>query len=150
MFKFSLQTALDFRSRQEKMRMKDLAEKLAVERSILNRIAQINANTRKAENELDTAKVSRYMDVNQMIFLSDFKNRMKVVLAENNQRLQDAREEVKDKQLALVEASKARKTIEILKEKEEKRYLEKITRIQKKNMDEIAGNLFIQKRRNAI
>ena len=150
MFKFSLQTALEVRSRQEKMRMKDLAEKLAVERSILKKIAEINANTSKAENELDTAKASRYMDINQMIFLSGFKNRMKVVLAENYEQLKNARTEVKEKQFALVEASKARKTIEILKEKEEKRYLEKITRIEKKNMDEIAGNLFIQKRRTAI
>ena len=150
MFKFSLQTALDVRSRQEKMRMKDLAEKLAVERNIRDKIAQIVANTSKAEAELNTAKESRYMDINQMIFVSDFKNRMKVVLAQTNERLQLAIKEVEEKQMALVEASKSRKTIEILKEKEEKRYSEKITRIQKKNMDEIAGNLFIQKRRNAI
>ena len=150
MFKFSLQTALDVRSRQEKMKMKDLAEKLAVERTIVNKIDQIKSNTKKAENELDTAKESRYMTINQMIFLTGFKNRMKVVLAESYEQLQAAQKEVEEKQLALIEASKARKTIEILKEKEEKRYLEKIARIQKKNMDEIAGNLFIQKRRNAI
>ena len=150
MFKFSLQTALDVRSRQEKMRMKDLAEKLAVEQTIVTNIERIKANTKNAENELDTAKESRFMNINQMIFLTDFKNRMKVVLIQTHQQLQAARKEVEEKQLALIEASKARKTIEILKEKEEKRYLEKISRIQKKNMDEIAGNLFIQKRRNAI
>jgi len=149
MFKFSLQTALDVRSRQEKMKMKDLAEKLAVERTIVNKIDQIKSNTKKAENELDTAKESRYMTINQMIFLTGFKNRMKVVLAESYEQLQAAQKEVEEKQLALIEASKARKTIEILKEKEEKRYLEKITRMEKKNMDEIAGNLFIQKQRSS-
>ena len=147
MFKFSLQTALDVRSRQEKMRMKDLAEKLAVEQTIVTNIERIKANTKNAENELDTAKESRFMNIKQMIFLTDFKNRMKVVLIQTHQQLQAARKEVEEKQLALIEASKARKTIEILKEKEEKRYLEKISRIEKKNMDEIAGNLFIQKRR---
>ena len=149
MFKFSLQTALDVRSRQEKMKMKDLAEKLAVEQTIVNRIEQITLSTQKAENELDSAKESRFMDINQMIFLTDFKSRMKVVLAKTNEDLQSAKKEVEEKQLALISASKARKTIEILRDKEEKRYLEKITRIDKKNMDEIAGNLFIQKSRNS-
>ncbi|MBT7892273.1 MAG: hypothetical protein HN580_24875 [Deltaproteobacteria bacterium] len=62
--------------------------------------------------------------------------------------LEAAKKEVFEKQQALIEASKLKKTLEILKEKNEKRYLEKISTLQRKNMDEIAGNQFVQNLRN--
>jgi flagellar export protein FliJ len=83
-----------------------------------------------------------------MVFLGKFKARMRVVLAEQHRRLDIARKETREKQQSLVEASRAKKTLQILKDNEIKKQLEKITRIERKNMDEIAGNLFIQKSKN--
>jgi len=149
MFKFSLQTALNVRSRQEKLKMKALAEKLAVEQGIQSQIEQILQNTKESESNLNHAKESRIFSVDQMLFLSRFKNKMKVDLSKCHEELEGAKKEVWDKQQDLIEASKKKKTLEILKEKEEKRYLENIANIERRSMDEIAGNQFVQKTRNA-
>ncbi len=148
MFRFSLQTALDVRARQEKMRMKDLAEKLAVEHNIINQINKITEDTLNADVGMNQAKQARSFTIRELKSLSGFKGRMKHTLVLRRQELEEAKKEVYEKQQALIEASKLKRTLEILREKEEKRYLEKISTIQRKNMDEIAGNQFVQKQRN--
>lgn len=147
MFRFSLQVALDVRSRQEKVKMKELAEALAVENSIINEINQIHLNIQQADDDLNNVKKAKILSIDQMRFLSTYKDRMKVVLSKCHQRLIKAQKKVKEQQTELIEASKARKTLEILKEKELKRFKEKISRIQQKSMDEIAGNLFIRQQK---
>ncbi len=148
MFRFSLQTALNVRSRQEKLKMKALAEKLAVERDIQSQIEQILQNTQDSELNLNQAKESKIFSVDQMRFLSRFKSKMKVDLTRCHEQLAIAKKDVWEKQQDLIEASKTKKTLEILKEKEEKRYLENISNIERRSMDEIAGNQFVQKTRN--
>lgn len=148
MFRFSLQTALNVRSRQEKLKMKALAEKLAVEQGIQVQIEQILQNTEESELNLNQAKGSKIFSIDQMKFLSRFKGKMKVDLAACHNQLEIAKKEVGEKQQDLIEASKTKKTLEILKEKEEKRYLENISNIERRSMDEIAGNQFVQKTRN--
>lgn len=147
MFRFSLQTALNVRSRQEKIKMKELAEKIAQQRNIDDQIFQVGENTKFAEQNLNSSKQSRFFTIDQMRFLTHFKSRMRVVLAGHYQQLETAKKEVEKKQHALIEASRKKRTLEILEEKEKKRYLEKITRMEKKNMDEIAGSLFLLKKR---
>lgn len=146
MFQFSLQVALDVRSRQEKLKMKELAEALAFKQGIVSEIETIHTNTRRADQDMNQMKQSTQVNLEQMRFLSHFKSRMQVVLADCRQRLSKAEKHVANKQSELIQASKARKTLEILKEKELKRFKEKITRIERKSMDEIAGNLYIRNR----
>ena len=148
MYKFSLQIALNVRARQEKMKMKELAEKLAIEHGIQNQINKIHEDTQNAEAGMNLAKQAQTFTIRQLKSLSGFKGRMKYTLALRMKELEAAKKEVSEKQQALIEASKLKKTLEILKEKEEKKYLEKISTIQRKNMDEIAGNQFAQKLRN--
>jgi len=128
--------------------MKDLAEKLAVEHHIQNQINQIKEDTRNAESGMNHAKQAQTFTIRQLKSLSGFKGRMKYTLALRLKELEAAKKEVFEKQQALIEASKLKKTLEILKEKNEKRYLEKISTLQRKNMDEIAGNQFVQNLRN--
>lgn len=128
--------------------MKDLAQKLAIEQDIINQIKKIHQDTRTAETGMNRAKESRTFNVRQLKSLSGFKGRMKHVLSLRMKDLEAAQKEVHEKQQALIEASKLKKTLEILRDKEEKRYLEKIATIQRKSMDEIAGNQFVQKQRS--
>jgi flagellar FliJ protein len=144
MFKFTLQIALDVRSRQEKVKMKELAEAVAVEQGILNEIDSIHANVRQADSNLNAMKRSDFFNLEQMRFLSRFKSHMKIVMTDCQKRLATSKIKVSEKQKELINAAKARKTLEILKEKEQKRFMEKITRIERKSMDEFAGNMFIR------
>ncbi|MDH5560120.1 MAG: flagellar export protein FliJ [Deltaproteobacteria bacterium] len=150
MFRFSLETALSVRKKQEKIKMKELAEKLSIEHNILNRISQIKDHVWKAEDKSNESKMSKSFTIDQLRHLSYYKDKMKVELGFCGQELIKAKKEVEEKQQALIQASKARKTIEILRDKEFKRYLAKISHDERVAMDEIAGNLFVRNKAHSV
>ena len=126
--------------------MKELAEKVAVEQIIK---AQIEAATNKASRSdfnLNQKKQAGTFTVSELKMLTAFKKRTKLELANYYQKLEMAHQAVEEKQQILIQASRARKTLEILKEKELKRFMEKIAQLERKHMDEIAGNQFQRNR----
>lgn len=144
MFKFSLETALDVRSREEKIQMKTLAEKLAAEKQIQDLIDGILSSIEKADQEMNQCKQAGTFSIQQMKYLNAYKEKAEVDLKLHYQELEAAKQEVAKQQEVLLECSKKRKTLEILKEREEKRYQEKLARLERNFMDEVAGNLFFQ------
>jgi len=148
MFHFSLQTALDVRERQEKIKMKELAETLSVEQEIQGRINYIHESLKKSETSLDRQKEEGKLDLDQMKYLFAFKSRMDIALTQLDNSMTEANAETSKRRDSLVEASRAKKTLEIIKDKEKKRTLVKIARIERMEMDEIAGNLFNNRREN--
>ena len=146
MFQFSLQTALDVRLRQEKIKMKDLAEKVAIEQSIKNQIDGTKNRAFQSDISLNQKKQAGSFTIQELKMQSSFKARTKLELADYYQKLELAHQAVEEKQNILIQASRARKTLEILKEKELKRFMEKIAQLERKHMDEIAGNQFQRNR----
>ncbi len=146
MFRFSLQTALEVRKKQEKIRLKELAEKIAIEQEIKQTIAEIEEQTAYAERDVNSKKNDRLFTIGQLRHLTSFKKRKKLELADHSQRLELAKKRVEEKRNNLVQASRARKTLEILRDREERRYSEKNARIERKQEDEIAGNQFFLNR----
>lgn len=144
MFKFSLQTALDIRQRVEKVKQKELAEKLAQEQQVKHMIQSIHQNINSADASVNQSKVGKNFTIHQMKLLSNFKNRMGLKLEQCSKELEFAQKEVAEKQVSLIEASKGRKTLEILKEKEFQKQLEKEKMLEQKNMDEVALNIFMR------
>ena len=147
MFKFSLQTALDIRERLEKVKQKELAEKLAREQQVKDAIQTIHQNVQSADQGLNQSKLGKNFTIHQMKMLSNFKNRMDVKLQQHSKELDEAQKEVAKKQQKLIEASRDRKTLDILKEKEFKKKLEKQTMLDRKNMDEVALNIFMRNKK---
>ena len=141
MFHFSLHTALDVRERQEKIKMKELAETLSIEQEIQGKIDYIHQSLNKSETSLNRQKDEGKLDIDQMKYLFAFKSRMDIALVELNNSMTEAYVETRKRRDALVEASRAKKTLEILKEKEKKRVLAKIAHRERIEMDEIAGIL---------
>ena len=149
MFRFSIQTALDVRLKQEKIKLKELAEKIAIEQSIKGKITEIEEQTAFAEHKMNVQKSDRLCTVTQLQCLTRFKKRKKFELADTLQQLKLAQKSVAEKQAGLIQASRARKTLEILRDKEERRFLEKCARYERKELDEIAGNQFFLRKMNS-
>ncbi|MDX2469936.1 MAG: flagellar export protein FliJ [SAR324 cluster bacterium] len=148
MFKFSLQTALDVRARQEKIRMKELAEKLSVQRSIQSKMDGIESNISNQEGLSDTSKKAGRIDIMQLRMLQNFKDKSKIDLGHLGQEFTQSEYEVEEKRLALVDASRLRKTLEILREKEVIKHNKKMADIEREMLDEVAGNMFVRKSRD--
>ena len=129
MFRFSLQKALEVRERVEKVRMKEMAEKLARQKGIEYQIESIQDKIAGQDSQANQAKHLGRIDVNQLKMLIAFKAKKKLELNGLNQAFQKAVAETEARRLALVEASRQRKT------------LAKNEQIQ---MDEAAGNHYFQ------
>ena len=146
MFNFSLQTALEVRHRLERLKMKDLAEKLAVQQGLEQEILEIREHIADQDGHLGEHKRAGMINILEMRMLYQFKDKMNIDLGGLNGRLKQALVEVEEKRVLLVESSRQRKTLEILREKELIRYNKKIAREEMIQMDEAASNQFMQKR----
>lgn len=143
MFRFSLQTALEVRERQEKVKQKDFAEAKSIEQQIQQRIDDLDLQIAKAREQLNQNKLAGIFSLDQMRFQDAFEARIESEKLIMHQRLSEARKLVDEKRELLIQASRATKTLEILREKEQKKYWEKVAREEQKQLDEIAGNAFI-------
>ena len=144
MFKFSLQTALDVRARQEKIRMKELAEKIAVQQSIQTEIDGIHNNLTTQDGQQDESKKAGRIDIMQMRMMQNFKNKSKLDLGKLGDKIEFAGQEVEEKRQNLVDASRLRKTLEILREKEKTKYIKWIGGLEQEMLDEVGGNIYFK------
>ena len=137
--KFRFETLLKVHKNRENLLQKELGEILAHKQKQQNR-QDFLKDARK--NEIK--QVNQRMTQNTTIdthFLYDmfFKgnsiqnNRQKKIISEINTRTEAKREE-------LVEASRKRRTMEILKDRDLEQYISKLAKLETESMDEIASN----------
>ena len=141
MFQFSLETALNVRARQEKVKMKEMAEKLAIRQKIVDHMEQLDSGLATQVQELDHKKRAGEISITDLKNQEAFKSYVKTKLGGLNIDLNEADALVEEKRQALVDASRKRKTLEILEEREKKRYEAKLARSERMLMDEVASNL---------
>ncbi|MGK0288880.1 MAG: flagellar export protein FliJ [bacterium] len=142
MYKFSLQTVLELRERQEKLKMKEFAQVIEAERQVQEKIDEIYQRLKQEDKLLNQQKIQGSFSIDYLSFASHFKKKMKDDLETWNNRLQEAKKYVEEKRQELADASKLKKALEILKEKKEKQYWQKIHKHEQVQMDEAGSNLF--------
>lgn len=130
--------------------MKELAEKLSVQRTIQSKIDGIQTNISSQEGLQDSSKKAGRIDIMQLRMLQNFKDKSKIDLGHLGQEFTQAQNDVEDKRLKLVDASRLRKTLEILREKEVTKHNKKMADIEREMLDEVAGNMFVRKTRDGV
>ena len=137
--RFRFETLLQVHKNRENLLQKELGDILAHKQTQQNR-QDFFKSTRKNEikqvNQLMTqdSKIDTYILYNKFFegnYLQN--NRQKTIISEINTRAEAKREE-------LVEASRKRRTMEILKERDLKQYKIKLAKMETETMDEIASN----------
>ncbi|OGG95359.1 MAG: hypothetical protein A2527_07510 [Candidatus Lambdaproteobacteria bacterium RIFOXYD2_FULL_50_16] len=149
MFRFSMQTALDVRGKQERVKMKEMAERLAVQQGIEAGIAKIDQALIDADQKMNLAKRSGLLDLGSLRQIEGFKYRSKVERGRLEAKHKEAVRATEVKRLELIEAARRRRTLEILRDREEGRYTEHLARIERAFVDETATNQFVQRQRQA-
>ena len=137
--RFRFETVLQVHKNKENLLQKELGDILAHKQTQQNR-QDFFKSTRKNEikqvNQLMTqdSKIDTYILYNKFFegnYLQN--NRQQTIILEIDTRAEAKREE-------LVEASRKRRTMEILKERDLKAYKEKLSKIETEAMDEVASN----------
>ena len=139
MKRFRLETALTVRERLEKLYQKALAEQVQLEQQYRDRKQLMQDALNNYNNELDEAK-AHDVTINQLLMGGKFQQRIEQQLELTQDQLNEQLEVVELKRHELTQATQKKRVLEILKEKEIKKFRDETERLERLEADEIAQN----------
>lgn len=149
MYKFSLQTVLDVRVQQEKIKMKEFAIEKQKEQAIILQIETIQSELQKAAQQLNIAKERGVFSIDQLKMYQQYQTKMKHQQKIYEENLKKIRIVIEQKRMLLRDAIKAKKILETLKEKSKTKYIKTINQLEQKRMDEISINKYFEKKHSS-
>lgn len=142
MFTFSLQTVLEVRERLEKIKFKEFSGML-YEQQQMNAEMQ-SRKTQIAESAAKLDEVRRQgITAAPLQLYSNFRERLNSEIGLIAEQYREHEQGVKEKRKELVEARRAHRAIEILRDRELERYDRTQIRQERAIMDEIAANYYL-------
>ena len=142
MFQFRLQSILEVRERISRIRQKEFSEVLFHRQQMESEIHDRENHLSRAASFVDKGRRSN-LTLHPLEMFHNYKTRLnsEIELINEQMRMQD--QELEEKRKALVEAKRAQRTLEILRDKEQQRYQKELNRRERATMDEVASNYFI-------
>ena len=137
--RFSLETALKVRKRLEKFYQKALADEVQAEQQYNEKLELMSSALDEHNKDLDDAKENG-LTISQLILGGHFKQRIEQQMELVEYQLKEQREVVDLKRHELTMATQKKRVLEILKDKENKKYIDEMQRLERLEADEIAQN----------
>ena len=136
MYRFNLQVLLDYKRHIEEglqIELSHVQRKLEKERQLL-----ISYQSEKSYYEEDLARrEEREINVDEGILYRDYLRRMRIKIKKRREAVAEIRVELDKKREKLLDATKKRKALEKIKEKDWKRFLYKLKRRERLFIDEV-------------
>lgn len=142
MFHFSLQTVLEVRERQERIKYKEYSQALMQQQSLEHRIRDRHGDLSRAARFSDRVRAEGGTTV-PLQFHNQFRQRVQGEIERLREQLREHSQHLEAKRLELVEARRAHRAMEILREREWARYQREQLRQERVLMDEIASNYHV-------
>ena len=142
--KFRFETLLQIHKNRENLLQKELGDILAHKQNQQSRqdsLIHIRENEIKQVNQ----RMTQNPNINTYIFYDMFFEGNHLQNNRQNQIISEIDERAEIKRNELVEASRKRRTMEILKERDLKQYKTKLAKIETETMDEVASNYWYLK-----
>ncbi len=142
MFHFRLQSVLKVRERMARIRQKEFSEVMARQQAL---DAQILTHQKSLTRASDFTNQARRTGVTvfPLEMFNNFQRRLKGEIELLAEQKREEAQELEAKRKALVEAKRAQRTLEILRDKEQNRYEQEMNRRERLTMDEVARNYFL-------
>ena len=139
MFNFSLQNVLEVRKRLERIKYKEFSGVLLERQQLSGQIEARKNRLASAAGEIDEFKL-RGPSTAPLQIHDRFRERTKNEMVLLSEQLREKEQALEVKRKELVEARRAHRTLEILRDKERDRYEVGLARQERTVMDEIATN----------
>ena len=139
MFLFRLQSVLDVRERMARLKQKEFAEVLSRHQVLEAEIERNEGDLARAAQHVDDLKRTR-LNVMSLELFHNFQRRIKGDMSRIRERMREQAQELEARRHALVEAKRAQRSLEILRDKARTRYENALTRRERATMDEVASN----------
>ena len=137
--RFSLETALKVRKRLEKFYQKALADEVQAEQQYKEKLELMSSALEVHNKDLDDAKENG-LTISQLILGGHFQQRIEQQMELIGYQLKEQQEVVDLKRHELTLATQKKRVLEILKDKENKKYIDEMERLERLEADEIAQN----------
>ena len=137
--RFSLETALKVRKRLEKFYQKALADEVQAEQQYKENLELMSSALDVHNKDLDDAKENG-LTISQLILGGHFQQRIEQQMELIGYQLKEQQEVVDLKRHELTLATQKKRVLEILKDKENKKYIDEMERLERLEADEIAQN----------
>ena len=137
--RFSLETALKVRKRLEKFYQKALADEVQSEQKYKENLELISRSLEIHNKDLDDAK-HKGITISQLILSGHFQQRIEQQMELIEYQLKEQQEIVDFKRHELTIATQKKRVLEILKDKENKKYIDEMERLERLEADEISQN----------
>ena len=137
--RFSLETALKVRKRLEKFYQKALADEVQAEQQYKEKLDLMSSALNVHNKDLKDAKENG-LTISRLILGGHFQKRIEQQIELIEYQLKDQQEVVDLKRHELTQATQKKRVLEILKDKENKKYTDEMERLERLEADEIAQN----------
>ena len=137
--RFSLETALKVRKRLEKLYQKALADEVQAEQQYKENLELMSRALDVHTKDLDDAKENG-LTISQLILGVHFQQRIEQQMELIEYQLKEQQEVVDLKRHELTLATQKKRVLEILKDKENKKYIDEMERLERLEVDEISQN----------
>ena len=137
--RFSLETALKVRKRLEKFYQKALADELKSEQVYKEKLDLMSSALEMHNKDLDDAKENG-LSISQLILGGNFQQRIEQQMELIKYQLKEQQEIVDLKRHELTLATQKKRVLEILKDKENKKFIDEMELRERLEADEIAQN----------
>ena len=137
--RFTLETALKVRKRLEKFYQKALADEVQAEQQYKERLQLMSSALEIHNKDLDDAKENG-LTISQLVLGGHFQQRIEQQKELIGYQLKEQQEVVDLKRHELTLATQKKRVLEILKDKENKKYIDEMERLERLEADEIAQN----------
>ncbi len=147
-FKFNLQKLLEIRQKKEDLQKVNLAKASGEYQFELNKVEKIKNNV-KEYKKFYLKNYSRLL-VENLKLVDTFSNNAGKAI-ENLKPLIEEKKRKMEKELDIYnQLRRERRAVEILKEKEYKKYLDELGKEEQKNMDEVAKDIYLKNKAGGL
>lgn len=142
MFRFRLESVLKVRERMARIRQKEFSEVMARQQVLDARILAHQQSLTRAADFTNQARRGS-VTVFTLEMFNNYQRRLKGEIELLADQKREEAQELEAKRNTLVEAKRAQRTLEILREKAQRRHQQEMNRRERLIMDEVARNYFL-------
>ena len=139
MFHFRLQHVLEVRERLERLRQKDYSLAMLEWQTLVGEIENRQQSLVQAAQNMDSLKQTTPTTLPLQLH-TNYRKRLKTEIERIREKAREQEQVVDLRRRELVESRRARRTLEILRDKQQARYELARARQERANMDEVASN----------
>jgi len=139
MFRFRLQHVLEIRERLERIKQKDYSLALLEAQKMEQAIGMRHQDIRRSGDHMDALRRSSPTAVPLQLHVN-YRKRLEGEIDRLEESLREYQQVLEARRRELVEARRARRTMEILRDKAQARYEQRLSRRERADMDEVAAN----------